>query len=173
MSSFLYGRIENKREAAAQGTSTSSEAPGLKTYIDAFVALVPAEVLAAHALFVSAWTNTTKDTTDATVTVTDHHRGDFKLVFYLLLAAALLLYLAGHLGLRGQRKHFDRWDLLRMLIRPAAFAGWTMGQRPATMFDAAISLSDGTKLILVVFGGVGLGIAAALLGIKANNEAAR
>jgi hypothetical protein len=173
MSSFLYGRLVSKREAAPANQSRIDAPPGLKIYADVLTALVPAEVLAAHAIFVAAWTDKSSDTTAPNaVTIIDSHHSDFKLVFFLLMGLAAVIYFLGHIKFGTDPEKWDRYDFLRMLIPSAAFAGWSMTQRPSTMFDAAISISDGHKLILTVFGGIVLGLAAGLLGMKADRDPA-
>jgi hypothetical protein len=169
MSAFVYGRLTSKREDAAAGRSSTTDPPGLKTYVDAFAALVPAEVLVAAAIFTAAFTNTTTTTSgdgQATLIITD--RSSLKIAFYGLTLLALLLYVAGHVGKNA--KHWDGWDFARMLVPPLAFIGWTMAVRPSPLSDAAFALSDGHKLLIIVFGGVLLGIAAARLGVTADTR---
>ena len=57
MSTLAYARLTTSREAAAPHTSTP-KSPGVGTYIDAFAALVPAEVLTLHAVIISYTTRT-------------------------------------------------------------------------------------------------------------------
>lgn len=167
MSAFLYGRLTAKREEATVGASTTDEPPAIKTYADAFVALVPAEVLAAAGVLVANYTDTTTDAQgQSTVVVTDAQ--NLKIAFYLLLLLGPVLYLLGHFNGLADLSKFHGRDLLRMAIPAGAFFGWTMAQRPATIFDAAIGWSDGTKILFVVFGGVLLGIVAARLGVAAD-----
>jgi len=56
MSTLAYAQLTNKRDDAAPGTSETTNAPGVKSYVDALAALVPAEVLTLHALVISATT---------------------------------------------------------------------------------------------------------------------
>jgi len=67
MSTIAYAQMTNAREAAAPGTSTTTGTPGLKTYVDAFAALVPAEVLTLHALLISFTTETARKTSGTSV----------------------------------------------------------------------------------------------------------
>ena len=70
MSTLAYAQLTNAREAAPPGTSTITGRPGMQTYLDAFAALVPAEVLTLHALVISVTTEipkVAKATTDAAV----------------------------------------------------------------------------------------------------------
>ena len=169
MSAFLYGRFESKREGSTKGGSTTVKPPALKTYADALVALVPSEALAAAAVFVASFTET-KTGSDGknTVTVTDH--SSLKWAFYGCIVLVFILYIAGHIKVGREKNRWDRWDFVRMLIPPAAFVGWTMAVQPTTMFDAAVNVSDGKKVLLVVFGAILLGLAAALLGLKADQK---
>jgi hypothetical protein len=182
MSAFLYGRMTAKREAAPQSqllfdgiegqqvvvtrSSTTTEAPGLKTYADIFTALVPAEVIAAALFFVSQFTDTKSvpNQPGKSVTVTDWH--SLKLAFWGCAAAAIVLYVAGHY----QGGTWTAVDFIRMMIPPLAFAGWSMAQTPSTIFDAAIRLGSDTKVLLIVGGGVALGAAAGWLGIQADKQ---
>ena len=59
MSIIAYTQLTNRRDEAAPETSSTKSNPGLKPYIDALAALVPAEGLSLHAIIVSATTKTT------------------------------------------------------------------------------------------------------------------
>jgi UDP-N-acetylmuramyl pentapeptide phosphotransferase/UDP-N-acetylglucosamine-1-phosphate transferase len=169
MSAFLYGRIENNREAADPNLSTNEQPPGLKTYADAFVALVPAEVLAAGIFFVDQFSETKKDDQGKdVVTVTD--ASSLKWAFYGCIVLAAFLYILGHIKGGTETNRWDRWDFLRMLIPAGAFVGWAMAVQPATMFDNAINISDGHKILLVVFGGILAAALATVLGMKADAQ---
>jgi hypothetical protein len=167
MSTFAYGALTRKREESAPGTSTTGDAqgkPGIGTYADTLAALVPAEVLAAHAFVLTFTTKTMKGIGGKeTTTVTD--MGTLKWVWYALVAVTVLLYVLGH------GKRWDRWDLLRVLIPPAAFAGWTMAQQ-VSAFTAVASWSTNTRYALVAVGTVALAAAAATLGMKADAKPA-
>jgi hypothetical protein len=158
-----------RREKSTPRRTTKDAPPGLRTYADVFVALVPADVLAAAVAMQSAFTETTRTSeTAATVTVTNH--GDLKLAFFVLVALGPFLYFLGHT--KGGRD-FSLWskaDVLRMLIPAGAFVGWAMVQRPALFFDAAISISDGKKVIFTVAGAVVLGAFANGLAVKADRQ---
>ena len=169
MSAFLFGRLEARREASQSGRSTTDQPPGLKTYADALVGLVPSEVIAASIVFVAAFTDTEENATgDQVVVVTD--ASSLKWAFYGLVVLAAALYVFGHLKAGAERRRWDRLAYPRMLIPPLAFVGWAMALQPSTMFDAAFSLDDGTKVLLVVFGGTVLVAAASLLGVAADKE---
>jgi len=60
MSTWAYAKLTKKESGAGTGTSTSTSPPGLSTYIDMVAALVPAEVLAAHATILSFTSKTVR-----------------------------------------------------------------------------------------------------------------
>ncbi|MBA4166407.1 MAG: hypothetical protein H0X41_02485 [Chitinophagaceae bacterium] len=165
MSTFTYAALTNKRENAAPGTSTSQGNPGVQTYIDAFAALVPAEVLTLHALFITQ-TTTAKD---GTTTIDLSYFVTLQWSFAGLILLSMLLYVWPRLT----GGSWDRLDFVRMLIPPLAFVGWTMLQR-VTVFDSLCTgLSDGTRTIIALFLGVGLGLVASALAYQADQKPTR
>ncbi len=66
MSTMAYAQFTNRREAAQPGTSTSAAPPGVRTYVDALAALVPAETLTLHGLILSLTTKTEGNATKIT-----------------------------------------------------------------------------------------------------------
>ena len=160
MSTLSYASLTTKREQANPGTSTTAAAPGVKTYVDAFAALVPAEVLTLHALIISI-TTTTKDQ-QTKITAASTLSG----ASYGLIALSVVLYVAP----RPINGKWDLLDYLRAAIPPLAFIGWTMLQR-ATAFDAVYpTLREATRTVVALFGGVLLGMAAAALAFKADQK---
>jgi hypothetical protein len=168
VSAFLYGALTAKRETTA-GNTTTTVAPGFKTSVDAYVALVPAEVLAAAIALTPVSSNSTRHTKNSSVVVTVNHT-DLKWTFFVLLALGPLLYLIGHTKGFRDRSTLGKADIARMLIPAAAFVGWTAAQHPSTLFDAAVSISDAKKALLIVVGAILLGALASALGIKADAE---
>ena len=73
MSTLAYAALTARREEASPGTSTTSGAPGMRTFVDALAALVPAEVLSVHAAVLSFTTNTApaQEGGGAVVTISD------------------------------------------------------------------------------------------------------
>jgi len=132
MSSLGYGFISRKRDEA-QPQDNVTDTTGLKTYVDAVAALVPAEVLAAHALILS-FTTTTGKVQDASgamsnaTTITQPTALKVAFVGLLLLSAGL--YLAGR-----KPQKVTGGVILGTCIPPLAFVAWTMIQR-TTAFDA-------------------------------------
>ncbi len=161
MSTVSYAALTTKREQATPGTSTTGESPGVKTYVDAFAALVPAEVLTLHALVISVTTETKDHATNIKDAAT------LSGAFYGLLALAVILYVAP----RVVGGKWDMLDYLRAAIPPLAFIGWTMLQR-STAFDAVFpDMADATRTVIALFLGVILGMAAAALAYKADQKA--
>ena len=166
MSTLAYGALTRKREEAPSGTSTTDAAPGVKTYVDALTALVPAEILALHAFIISNTTTTEKnDAGESVTTITDPQT--LKWVFWALLILSVVLYLGAH-----QAQYWDFWDLPRALIPPAAFVLWTILQKTSA-FDAIWpdALSDGGRVSIGAIGAVALGVIAARLGVTADKAA--
>jgi uncharacterized membrane protein len=169
MSTWAYGALTRKREEAEPGTSTTTAAPGLRVWADSLAALVPAEVLMAHAAVLAATTQTTRDAATGNVVTTITSPGVLRIAFVLLVVASALLYVAGHVVPTGIRQWHGA-DYLRMLIPPLAFVGWTMAQR-ATAFDAvAPDVGDTARYAVTVVGAVVLAGCAAFLAISASNQ---
>jgi hypothetical protein len=166
MSTIAYAQLTNVREAAAPGTSTADGGtPGLRTYIDAFAALVPAEVLTLHALIIAATTKPAPGTTGQTGTIIDPTAVQtLALSFWGLVALAVLLYAVP----RRIGGKWDKFDWIRTLIAPLAFFGWTMLQR-TTAFDAAFpQIALIPRTVAALFLGAVLGAATAALSMKVD-----
>jgi hypothetical protein len=158
MSTLLYGALTRKREDAAPNTSTGEKPPGVNTYVDALAALVPAEVLALHAVIISMATETKAGVTTITA-------GDQLIFWFWFLTIG-----AGALYVVGLRKRPRGWDLVRMVIPAFAFLGWSMLQ-PTTVFDGWLPDFDSDwRWTLGLALATVLGAAAGLLGIKADQK---
>jgi hypothetical protein len=171
VSTIAYAQLTNARESAAPGTSTTTQAPGLRTYVDALAALVPAEVLTLHALIISNTTKTeqqpvTAGATDmkTVTTILPAAADTLSLAFWGLVILSIALYAAPrHLG--GK---WDRYDWIRIIIAPLAFFGWTMLQ-PSTAFDAAFPTMDPfARTVGALFIGAVLGALTAGLAMKVD-----
>jgi uncharacterized membrane protein len=162
MSTLAYAAMTEARVAAPPRTSMKSGgSPGVKSYVDALAALVPAEVLAAHATILTFTTSTTAES----ITIT---KGPALVVaFYGLIALSIILYA----GARLMASKWDKWDWLRMLIPALSFVGWTMLQK-ATAFDAVSQgvLDEATRNVIAILGGIVLGLVAAALAYKADQR---
>jgi len=158
MSTLAYAAITTKREEATPGTSTSENAPGVSTFVDALAALVPVEVLTLHALILAVTTTTAANVT----TITDP--ATLKWAFGGLIALSIVLYVVPRL------RKWEVFDYLRAAIPPLAFVGWTMLQR-STAFDAvAPKLTDAPRTVAGLFLAVLLGVVAAALARKADQK---
>ncbi len=163
MSTLAYAALTGKREAAPPNTSGTTSPPGVRSYVDVLAALVPAEVLAAHAAVLSFTTTTQKNQVgDMVTTITQP--GTLRWVFVALLLLSVMLYVANSL------KHWDRWDFARMLIPPLAFVGWTMLQK-ATAFDAvAPDMGQASRSAIALIGAIVLAVIAGLLAYQADQK---
>jgi hypothetical protein len=177
MSSVAFGALTTRRESSEIGKSTYEQPPGLNSYVDTLAALVPAEVLAIHALIVS------------TVT-TSNNRGQIRIIdpgtarwaFWLLLGLSAMLFVLGRGGVpapaqsgrgRGTVPLRQRWewqDWIRLLIPPAAFVGWTMLQ-PASVWHAVVpNVSGGMRILIAAAGAVALAAVTKALTTHADNR---
>ena len=171
MSTLAYAQLTNARESASPGTSTTTSTPGVQTYMDAFAALVPAEVLTLHALIISSTTkvtNAAKGTVAAASEILPDAMLTLECSFWGLIAASAGLYAVPRL-MGGT---WDKLDGVRVLIAPLAFVGWTMLQR-TTAFDAAFpSLQQAPRTVIALFLGAFLGALTAALALKADKKVA-
>ena len=158
MSSLLYGPLTRKREEANAGKSKDDEPPGVGTYADALAALIPAEVLALHAVIIGRGTKSVNGVT--TITAPDQ----LVFWFWFLVVMSSVLYIV------GLRKVPRGWDIVRVFIPPLSFLAWTMLQ-PTTVFDAlAASAYPDWRWTIGLALAVVLGGAASLLGVKADAD---
>jgi hypothetical protein len=159
MSTLAYAQLTNMRDLAAPGTS-STTSPGVGTYADTLAALVPAEVLSVHALVISA---TTEMMNNGTV-ITD--MPTLRLAFWGFILVSIGFYIVP----RWFGGRLDRLDVIRVLIPPLAFVGWTMLQR-TTAFDAAFpSVTPTQRTVAGLFLAVVLAAAAAMLAYSADQK---
>lgn len=172
MSTIAYANLTTAREKSPPGTSTTTASPGMKTYVDAFAALVPAEVLTLHALVLTFTTATAQKAaaggaagkTETVTTILPDASGALVLAFWALVVLSAALYaVPRYFG--GQ---WDKLDWVRMGIAPLAFVGWTMLQR-ATAFDAAFpAMNSMTRTVVAMILGAVLGAVTAGLALKAD-----
>lgn len=164
MSSFVYGFVTAKRVVAAPGTSKTTAAPGMTTYIDTLSALVPAEALALYAGVVAP--NTTRTLSaggKAATVVSDPKLLGWSCAGLLVLSAAL--YIIGRYSVTKMR---NKWDVLRTLIPPAAFAAWMLVQNPGVFDVWWPGSSTSVRVVIAAFAAVVLGILAKILGYQAD-----
>jgi hypothetical protein len=163
MSTLAYAALTTRREESKPGTSTAAAAPGMKTYVDALAALIPAEVLTLHGVILSFTTKTGRDIAgNSTTTVSEQPTLFWS--FYGLAFLAAIFYLGPRLG------RLNKWDIIRVAIPPLAFVAWTMILR-ATAFDAVCpNLSQAPRTAIALFVAVLLGLIAAGLGYEADHK---
>lgn len=162
MSTVAFGALTTRREASDSATSKSSQPPGLNSYIDILAALVPAEVLAIHALVIASVT-TTNSRGQTQIT----QPGTLRLAFWLLVGLSVALFVLGRqptatptVARQQSGATVPRWqrlewqDLIRMLIPAAAFAGWTMLEPTSAWNTVAAGMSSGTRLLIPLVGAV-------------------
>jgi hypothetical protein len=162
MSSVAFGALQTRREKSDSGTSKSEQPPGLNSYIDVLAALVPAEVLAIHALVIAA---VTTPNPHGQATITD--AATLRLAFWLLIGMSAALFILGRRPVAtpavvrqqsaGTVPLWQRWewqDWIRLLIPPAAFVGWAMLE-PTSVWNAmAPHMSSGTRILIPLVGAV-------------------
>jgi hypothetical protein len=167
MSSFGYGAIVAKREAAPAGESTTTKPPGVGSYLDALAALVPAEVIALHAIIISFCTKT-KEGTPPVTEITE--RTTLKWAFVALAVLAPVLFLAGRAVSKTKNVVAPSKVMLGLqaLIPAAAFVAWTMLLKTSAFDAIAPHLATGARETIAVIGAVVLGTLAAALGYKLN-----
>lgn len=155
MSTVLYAQRTVTRYAAKPN---ETQKPAL--VLDAVAALVPAEVLAAHALIIPLLTTRTTTSQGESVTViSDTNAVTLGWVFWALLGLAMIVYLVGRIG----QVRFSGGDLVRMLIPPCAFVCWMMLQQ-STVYDGAYpGVDSGARSAGAILGVIGLGVLAGLL----------
>jgi hypothetical protein len=175
MSSFLYGSLSRQRQATSPRSrlAMAESAPGgtsvapvggtatgtVSHWQDALTALVPAEVLALHAVAMTIGTTTSGTGAGRTTVITAP--GEMRVVFGVLVLMAFGLYLVGAKSAKGL-------DLLRAGIAAAAFVLWTMIQ-PSTAFDAlGLETSSLVRVMVAVVGAVLLAAAVDALARKAD-----
>lgn len=141
MSSYAYGKITTRRAARVRANE-ESESP----FLELIAALVPAEVLAAHAFMLTFTTETTGEGEDAMTVITEP--AILRWGFWGLVIASMALFLAGRVG------DFARLDWLRVLVPPIAFWLWTMLQ-PISAFDVlGLDWDAAVRGVIALIGGL-------------------
>jgi len=144
MSSLAFGALTRKRQEADQGQSTSTEPPGLKGYVDVLAAMVPAEVLVAHAAVVAATTETTPVEDEPPVT-TISDPAVLEAAFWGLIVMSIVFYFVGF-----QKKKWTVPAALGALVPPVAFALWSMAQDPSAFSAVVPDASDSVKEVVII-----------------------
>ena len=160
MSTLAYASLQTSQDRAPSAPPSTSGAPGVKTYVNALSALVPAEVLGLHAVIITATTTTVDGATEISAKGT---------LFWSFIGLAVLS-IGLYVGSRFVAKAWNKWDWVRMFIPPLAFVAWTMLQR-VTAFDAVVpNWTEAPRTVTALFLGVALGAVAAVLSYKADPQ---
>jgi hypothetical protein len=161
MSTFAYATLTKARKDAGSTTRLfSGTGESLYTYLDALAALVPAEVIAAYAVIFDATSKDMETNGKTSRVITDPTT--LKWSFIALIGTTVILYLVPRLS------SLDQWDIVRVLIPPLAFVGWTM-LLPISAFDAlGVDLNQGARLAIPVVGSLILGVIASKLAVEAD-----
>ncbi len=178
MSTVAFGALTTRREKSDSGTSKTDQPPGLNSYIDILAALVPAEVLAIHAIIIAAVT-TTNPRGQTQIT----QPGTLRLAFWLLAGLAAVLFVLGRRPaptpadvLQQSGTSVPRWqhlewqDLIRVAIPPAAFVGWTMLE-PTSAWNVVVpGMSTGTRTLIALVGAVLLAAVTKAMASHSDNK---
>jgi hypothetical protein len=167
MSAILYGALSRRREQAAADTSTTTNPPGVSTYLDMATALVPAEALALNAYI--AGLADTKTTVKNGKSVTHFTEiSTLQKMFWLLVLISAVLFILGHVG--GALTDLTLGDLIKAAIPAAAFFVWAMLTK-GSLFEVVFSnLSDLQRYGYGAFAAVALAALATYFGIQANGS---
>ncbi len=178
MSTVAFGALTTRREKSDSGTSKTDQPPGLNSYIDILAALVPAEVLAIHAIIIAAVT-ATNPAGQTQIT----QPGTLRLAFWLLAGLATVLFVLGRRPaptpadvLQQSGTSVPRWqhlewqDLIRVAIPPAAFVGWTMLE-PTSAWNVVVpGMSTGTRTLIALVGAVLLAAVTKAMASHSDNK---
>ena len=154
--------------ASRQQTDPSAPQKGPGKYADILAAIIPAEVIAAHAFIVSSATEVKSVTIagkpEQVTDVTDP--AALKVAFFGLVLASIVLYAMTKLSTSAR---WHAWDYVRMMIPPTAFVAWTLVTEPSAFdgFDQG-DLNDTTQIAVGVVAAVILGAVAKLCQDKAD-----
>jgi hypothetical protein len=181
MSSVAFGVLTTRREESDSGTSKSEQPPALNSYIDILAALVPAEVLAIHALIVATVTKTNpRGQTQITEPAT------LRWAFWLLIGLSIALFILGRRpvptprvvrqqagGTASRWQRLEWQDLIRLLIPPTAFVGWTMLEPTSVWNAVAPSMPGGMRILIPMVGAVLLAAVTKALVSHSDNKPSR
>lgn len=169
MSTLVYASIPRARKLSSAGASAAAVAPSetVSAFVESVTALVPAEILAAHAAILNLTTETTEATGDVAAVTTITEPSVLSWAFWGLVGLSILLYVVPLcISLHKEEKKWQWQDTLRMLIPPAAFVVWTMLQK-TTAFDAVCpSLTEVPRGVIALFAAITLALFATWLSYK-------
>ena len=175
LSTVAFAQLTAARQETDPAAPPAEKKPGTSKYVDVLAAIIPAEVIAAHALIVTEATQVKKVDIDPdpkkenlqqVTDVTDPTA--LKIAFFGLIFASLILYVATK-AVSGAS--WRRFDYLRMSLPPIAFVAWTLLTEPSA-FDGFNQgdLSDTTQLTVGVIVAVVLGAVANLCQKRADAD---
>jgi hypothetical protein len=162
LSVIAFANMLNAREESSPATVATEKTTkmGTKDYVVVLAGLVPAEVLALHAVVVEATTDQSEDGKSTVIT----DPSTLKWSFWGLIALSVFLYVAVHF------KNLDWYDIIRAAIPAAAFVAWAMLQR-TTAFDAvATNMGAAPRTVIAAFAAVVLAALATGLTTKADQK---
>jgi hypothetical protein len=161
MSTVAFGALATRRELSTSGTSTSTEPPGLNSYVDVLAALVPAEVLTIQVLVVAATATQTRHSAVFTEPAT------YRWMFWILLAVAPVLFVLGRKptpttaaeraqagGAAPLWRNLEWQDLIRALVPMGAFTCWTIAASSGVWNAVWSGMSSGMRLLIPMVGAV-------------------
>jgi hypothetical protein len=141
LSTFAYAVVSQQREEHKQQPIDGGRPVGpLSGYTEAMAGLVPAEVLALHAVVLSFTTETDAGTNTTIITRPEL----LTVAFWGLFALSIGLFLL------AKGRHLVKKDWGRACVPPAAFIAWTMLQR-STAFDAVSDMDTATRNVVAAF----------------------
>jgi hypothetical protein len=169
LSTILYASLQSRRQRASEARAVAlannqaaPPPPEVTPFVDALAALVPAELLAAHAAIIAIASTKVHDATSITNT------GTLKAVWWIFVVGASLLYVLSRLTTAHGSK-LTWWDIPRFPIPAISFVAWTMLQ-PASMFDAVSHASKDQRSIWAIVIAVGVAAVAAALSYTVKAE---
>jgi hypothetical protein len=141
VSTLAFAAMTEWRKNSPKAATLAVGEGGISPYVDAVLAVVPAETLALHAVILSVTTRTVNTTTQITA------RGTLFWAFFGLIVLSGVLYAVPRVVARD----WEVLDYVRMLIPPLGFVGWTMLQR-ATAFDAVFpNVGEAPRTVMALF----------------------
>jgi hypothetical protein len=164
------------RQLTEPNTPEADKPIAKSKYVDILAALIPAEVVAAHAFIISQTVETKDADVEATTAkvnlqeVTDiENTTALQVAFVGLVIACPIIYAAAK---AGSKAPWNRWDILRISIPTLAFVAWTMLTEPSVFdgFDQS-KIGDKTQIVIGVLAALILGALAKLGQQKADDEA--
>ena len=163
------------RQKTKPSTPEADKPVAKSKYVDILAALIPAEVVAAHAFIISQTTQTKKVDVNPDPTKVNNQQvtdildpAALRVAFIGLVIAIPIIYFATKAG-SGAR--WNWWDALRVAIPTLAFVAWTFLTEPSAFdgFDQT-KVGDKTQIVIGVVAALILGALAKLTQDRADAE---